>query len=177
MKKGIALVVLILCLLSACAKQPQAPELAGQDVLLYTQVKGRVPEKEVDRLEAESASLTEFCSALNIGYYKKTEDEAYTVIRTGKGLFLVTFNADGVYESRREITFSKNDGASFGASLQTGTTTLKSVQDAEPDGQYDFLYAGWTDFPTYSVHFFKNGDCYWLWYEDDVLSEIIHFTI
>lgn len=175
-KKGVIVITLILCLFSACAKQ-QAPEPVGQDVLLYTQVKGRVSEKKVAQLEAESADLNEFCNALNISQYKKTQDESYVVIKTGKGLFLVMFDENGVCESRRGITFSKNDGAAFFASLQIGKTALETVQAAEPDGQYDFLYAGWSGFPKYSFHFFENGDCFNLWYENDVLTEIIHFTI
>ena len=178
MKKALVLVCALILLFSSCAGESgAAPTEADQNTVLYTQISDTVSEKKVDALTESDVSLTEFCEALRISRYKTVNGEPYVVVKTKKALYLVTFSADGVFESKRKIVFSENDGAAFADALQTGVTTLSEVQAMEPDGAYDFLYAGWTEFPRYSFHFFESGDCYNLWFEDDVLSEIIHFTI
>ena len=179
MKKGLLLFCCILFLFSSCAgeAQQQPAAFVGQQTVLYTEIKGRVSEKAVSRLEDASATLDAFCSELHIAHYKTFEEGSYIVLKTSRGLFLVVFDENGVYESRREITFSKNDGAGFFDALRIGKTTLDDVRAAEPDGQYDYLEAGWTEFPRYSFHFFRNGEACRLWFENDVLTEILRFTI
>lgn len=79
----------------------------------------------------------------------------------------------------RKIEFSSIDDLEVVKKLDN-SKALADVQAANPNGSYDFLFAGSFHFPKYSLHFFETGECFLIEYEDDKdssVKDITPFTI
>lgn len=178
MKKYFLLTILFaIFLLTSCQKEEQhILKEVNQDIIIYSQIDTVSNHEEVVSILNQNVNMFTFCETLNISQYKSSGNMVYTVIKTTNGLFMVLFDSDGAHATIQQIEFSPIANKDRFANLKVGMT-LEDARAADPDGRYDFLFHSSRNYPRISYHYFENGDCYSVRYEENVIAEIAHFTL
>lgn len=108
----------------------------------------------------------------------KEQKNGYSVLlNTTEGYVLLGFDADEVYSYMKVIHFSDSQLETQLNNISIGTH-LSTVQNIDPKGDYTFLYTSSTQQNNVSYHYFKNGTCYQIFYDDScrvtrIISELI----
>ena len=174
------LFIALLCL-SSCNSEINSKDKNIMTIIDQNQIliKASMPtlNKEAQEYIACRPKLNELYESLSIKGYKSVNNAYYTIIDIEGEWHLLSFQEDGTFVSDRLITFSDANSEEMIKQIEVGQQ-LAYVQSVDPDGQYDFLYAGWSDFPKYSYHFYESGNAYYIRYNDsDTVSSITKFTI
>ena len=127
-------------------------------------------------LQRENPDMESFCEKNGISHYKSINDMKYIVVNTTEGLFVVFFSADGKSSTIEKVSFSLSSNKANVEKLCEGSD-LQAVLSADPDGQYPFLFAGWSGYPKYSYHFFEDGEGFFILYDTNIISSVTRFTI
>ncbi|MGN0517297.1 MAG: hypothetical protein ACI4II_01070 [Acutalibacteraceae bacterium] len=148
----------------------------SQEEIIYNQISTVYDHNEIESLLNQQVNMFNICEKLNISQYKSVNGVYYTILKISRGLFNIMFDTDGTKADIKPIAFSSINNKEKVANINVGMT-LKDVQTADPDGQYDFLYHNSANYPRISYHYFENGDAISIKYESDIITQIIHFTI
>lgn len=177
MRKMLALIVLSLFLFTSCNQKEQQELIkTSQNELIYTQLDSIYDHSDVVNTLMQADSLFDFCEIMDVKQYKVLGEANYTVVQTTKGLFIIFSDKEGNYPTLRCIEFSSIRNKEKLANLTTDMS-LDGVRSADPDGQYDFLYHNRSDYPQFSYHFFEDGDCFCIRYEQNEIVAITRFTL
>jgi len=147
-----------------------------QTTVLYPRLESELDSDEMKSFLSDQKNAKSFFDYFGVEYYKQVDDYYYTILKTTKGLVLLSFDADRILTPIRMITFSSSENEASISAVKPGSS-LQEVMRCDPDGQYDFLYASWSDFPTFSIHFFEDGNAFYFQYDDDIVVAIVPFTI
>ena len=175
MKKTVLVFLFLILLLGSCKGNNNMKELM-QDEVLYTQIKDTCDYEKVRKVFDQSSDVNCFCDLINVDVYKRINDIRYTVIKTEEGLLLASFEEKNDSKKLRKIRFSSDENIEKVQNITIGMS-INDIHDADPDGIYDYMCANWSEYPTYSFHFFENGDCYFFSCTGNIITEIIKFTI
>lgn len=178
MKRYFAAILLFTTFLfSSCKKEESyVMKEISQDEITYNQISTVYDHDEIVNLLNQQVNMFTICEKFNISQYKSVNKMYYTIIKTSKGLFSIMFDTDGTKANISPITFSSINNKENIEKLKVGMT-LKDVQTADPDGQYNFLYHNSANYPRISYHYFVNGDAFSIKYEADIITQIVIFTI
>ena len=188
MKRIIAILLGMLMIFSSC-NRINAPFLlknVDQNTIIYKSISQIYSEETVRELIITKPTLQEFCSKLQIHIYKTYDSYHYVVLELDSGLALASFtdqDKDNPMDARFlhliMIHYSADLSSDYFLTVIPGTTLLQDIMQADPsDSAYPFLYAGWSKYPKYSMHFFESGDCYIINYDEhEIVTDMIHFTI
>ena len=91
-----------------------------------------------------------------VNFYKRFSNLYYTVIGTEQGPIIVYFDADMQFNNWEKIAFSEDSDYESLKRINQDAS-LDDVMRLDPNGKYPFLYSGWSDYPKFSCHIFKNG--------------------
>lgn len=147
-----------------------------QNILIYNQIDIVHDHDEILDTLNQTENMFDFCEAVNIDRYKSINNIKYVVLKTTDGLHLVFFDSDGANATMQKIRFSHISNKDSVSLLKVGMA-LEDVQIADPDGQYDFLLHSSGNYPQISYHYFESGDCFAVRYENNVIAEILFFTL
>lgn len=192
MKKKTVSILIIALMLTAvvftaggCGKAQVRPALAGQEKIIYNEVQKEARFSDVAALcEERSKDMVSFCRLFSVPYYKYSEESElwYTALNTEKGLALFVSNyetsahADEKTSYAFTIHFSQPENEAAIEAVQIGTG-LDAVEKADPDGLYPLPDAAEGE-PKLSYHYFENGNCYKIKYDENgFVSGITEFTI
>lgn len=179
-KKMIALFILInLLLFAMCScrgtEEYLMQEASLQDTLLLLN-REQVSSKKVKQM-FPSCTLWEIGKEFDAHYYKKLESVTgeityCTVLLVEDGALQLFFDNQFHGTSLIHIQFSNLDAKSYFENCSIDTS-LDSVKANDPNGYYPFLYAGYSDFPRYSHHYFSDGTVYYLQYDHTADCKVI----
>lgn len=149
------IISIILCvLLSSCSEEEkQAPKELPQSTIIMNQLENLYDYDAIIEEYNQTGAFSELCKKIGIEYTKIIDGFQYTVINSTHGYLLIISDINN-QALIRTIEFSPLSNLKPTSQLQIGMT-LKDVQNADPSGAYDFLYAGSSDFPKYSLHFLR----------------------
>ena len=179
-----------------CMNQKKSPlKEVGQDVILYTSLTHSYDYEKLYRFLKKEPSLNDVCIKYHINCYKQAGNSKYIVLKTTMGVVVVFFaepnteilqsiDANAISENLpyetiniQIVLFSKDGNPEFFKNANIGIP-LEDVQEADPSGDYPFLYHDWSGYPKYSYHYFENGNCYIVYYDEmNMVSDILFFTI
>ncbi len=170
--------IFLLCvILSSCKKGEKfVMKCVDQDVILISYTNQEYDYSSIVKELERSDNMESFCEEMNISQYKVIDNMKYIVLNTGKGFYWVLFDENGQHATLRQVKVSPLDNLDKIEKLSIGMA-LEDVKDADPDGQFDFTYHSSNRYPKYSYHYFENGWCYYICYEDDTIDKIICFTL
>ena len=167
----------ILVLLNACGKGDQLTiREVGQNSILFNLDSTVYDIDIIFDLQTNKPNMTSFCEKYGIQHYKKINDVKYLVLRTTDGIYFVFFSIDETHATAYKVSFSSSLNKEEVDKLCAGMT-LQDVYEADPEGTYPFMYSSWSGYPRYSYHCFENGDCYFVIYDGDTITNISKFTI
>lgn len=170
-------VIFILVNIVSCSlKEEYVVNEADQKMIIYNESEQVYKFEDVKNYLNENIEVTVFCQEFKIPYYKHYNEMYYTVFNTDDGLKLFVFDSNRKFINIRDITFSK-DADETGIKALTKGININEVRIFDPNGQYDFMYHNWSDYPKISYHYFGNGKCYTIFYKDNVIEDIYEFTI
>ena len=149
--------------------------LVEQDTILYTDAVV-YDSKQVQLLLASCPSIDQLQERFDSLLLKSLGNLLYTVIKTSDSIYWVAFNADGSFAKNELIEFSSVDAQKSLEKVKAGDS-LESVMRADDQGNYNFIYANWSEYPQISYHFFENGNCYMICYKNRIVTDIYSFTI
>ena len=149
--------------------------MVSQDIVLYKDLQV-FPDDKLAALLDHQPTIQQMQAAIGNVAFKKLEAIYYTVVKTKSQLLLISFDADGQYVNNRSITFSSAASKLQLEQIKVGDT-LDAVMQADELGSYDFLYASWKNVPQISYHFFEDGSCFEVCYQDRVVTQIFRFSI
>ena len=95
-----------------------------------------------------------------------------TLYHTGKGWVVVKLGADKAQESPAA---SDAAGAEEQKLIGVGTS-LDEIMTLDPDANYDFLYASWTEYPKISYHHTADGRIVAFYYDDAYCLERVEVS-
>ena len=148
----------------------------NQNVILYNELNTTVDYDLVQQKITENDNLSMLCQSFHIQQYKKVNNLIYVVIHTSKGLAIIFFDSGGNNPYMQLIKFSGREYES-GISALKKNMSLQEAMEADPDGQFDFIFHSWSEYPQISYHYFESGNCYIVMYENNIISNIIFLTI
>ncbi len=179
MKKRIFAMVslLVLCsLLITYGEREYSMELVDQNIILFKQCKNTYSYKEIKKLASQKLSLMEFGGSLGVQNYKYNNGNYYIVIKTDEGFFILWFDSEKCYLSTDHIIFSDCSYYHSITSIKIGDD-LDTVRTADKTGQFNFLYHSWSLYPKISYHYFKNGKCFVIMYDErNIVEDLWSFT-
>ena len=169
---------LFFCVFQACQKTSQF-ELTevGQETVLYPTLGGELSFKTVQKVLEKRSDMKEIFQQLGIRQVKRIDRYRYTPIKTDEGLFLLVFSESGTYEYLIKINLLGAEVEREFSMIKVNTSLDDVTKLDPPDGQYPFMYASFRDVSQFSYHFFESGNGWLIRYQNDVITEIIHFTI
>ena len=156
-------------------------EEVGQDTIIFHQIDTVHEYEDLSQLIENRANMNDMCKALNISQYKQVDNEYYIIVKTTEKSFRICFDSEGEYMFTITINFSPIANKEALSNLKEGAR-LEDVMEADPEGDYPFLYASWTLYPRYSYHYFEDGSGFHFCCEQDedgnyVVYKIVYFTI
>lgn len=177
MRKIAVIVLCTLFFLISCDSEVQVSlTQASQDTIIFSQLDTVYSHDKVLDALSDNDDLFAFCKSLGITQYKSANSINYTVLKTTNGMYLILADYNGAYVTMRQIIFSPDINRECVADLKAGMT-LDNAKAADPDGQFDFLLHSSQNYPRISYHFFENGDCFSVKYEEDIIADIAYFTL
>ena len=179
MKKVIALVILatISLLICGCDTMNMQLEYVDQDFIIMDHLnKTKTYSYTEITKDLESGLTDKFIKKYGVEKYKSvTEGSNYTIIESSEGVVLITFDADRKNASSKLITFSSDTIEGALDNVKIGDQ-LSTVMEIDPLGNYDFMYAGWSDYPRISYHYV--GDfSYSIVYDNTTVIKISKITL
>ena len=147
-----------------------------QSQLIYTHLEDEYNHNQILDMLGQNNDFLDFCKKTNISQYKSINGFRYVILKTNKGIFLILFDLDDRYTTMKQVTFSPDINRDRIASLNVGAS-LSSVQEADPNGQFDFLWHSWKNYPKVSYHYFESGECFVIKYEENVIIDIFYLTL
>ena len=176
MKRRYIVIFLLFFLISCTERGHYNLMEISQDTIMYNRIdKVHDLEEVLDFLKSES-NMYDIFEKLDIKYYKALNGMYYTVIKTDTNLCLLSFNNEKIYNSTSYVVFSSLKSKRSIEKLNVGDT-LNDVLKSDPTGQYNFLLKSWDGVPHISCHYFEDGECFSIVYEDDIIVSIQKFTI
>ena len=139
--------------------------LLDQDVNFMDLIPVAVDYNKVIKSLDEKPDLNSINDIIGFEYYKQYSEGYYTLAKIDDGILLIDFDLDKNYKSCRKISFSDCSTIDHMNKLSTGDS-LEKVRNIDRNGDYPFLYAGRTDYPKISYHFFNDGSVYVVSYDE-----------
>ncbi len=137
--------------------------------------------REIDDLACRYNTQT-ILSRLKVAQYKSLGNNAfgasscYTVVQGSDALCILWFDMDYCY-TVRQIRYSKQYIEPEISAIKCGTPWL-DVKEMDPEGDYDYMYASWSEAAKLSFHYFESGNGYIITYDSErEVEEIIHFIL
>ena len=175
-KYMIFLIILLNIILRAGMEETCKMIKLDQNGPLLVTANRKVVYDEIYELSSANMLFEEFCTLLDIEYYKQTSGIKYTAVDTDNGSVLAIFSDDDKLIYFKVIRYSSDDDEKKISGLENGTC-LTDIMKADPGGDYSFLLASWSGYPQFSFHYFVNGDCYIFHYENGKLDESVFITL
>lgn len=163
--------IFVLCFSSCTDKKGEAMNIIKSDIPIMDLVTNEYKYSSVTSFLNKDPNVNELNSKFKNNFYKYFLDMYYTVIKTDEGMLIVYFDTNMRLEGWSKISFSENSTYESLKSLSKNIS-LYDVLKLDPNGNYPFIYSGWSGYPRMSYHFFKNGTVYLIQYDslDKVIS-------
>lgn len=174
--------VLVICfslmiLLTSCERgETHTLQEIEQDTLIFNQITEKLLYDDVALAISQKVDMYTFCKMFDISQYKSVNNIYYTVISTTDDQYLMLFDNNGLNPTMQQIKFSSLNNKESFSHIKVGMT-LENAKVADPEGNYIFLFHSWKNYPQFSYHFFEDGECFYVRYEENTVVEIINFTI
>ena len=179
MKKVIALALLfaISLLICGCDTMNMKLEYVDQDFIIMDSLNETKTYSYTEITKDLESGLTDkFIKKYGVEKYKSvTEGSNYTIIKSSEGVVLITFDADRKNAGSELISFSSETIEGALDNVKIGDQ-LSTVMEIDPLGNYDFMYASWSNYPRISYHYV--GDFgYSIVYDNTTVIEISKITL
>lgn len=152
----------------------QNRELISQDEILYDKLTTKCHSRQVFKLAEQGTEMTDFFKQLGIRRYKSSFGMFYTIIDTyDTGLLQIYFDSSGKYCGAIRIELTDCLKADL-EQIQQGMTfdDVKQVDHAAKLATFS-----WSGTPVASYHFTRDGYAFKIFYESDVITSILCWTI
>lgn len=181
MKKVFLIVIFVVTFLISCSCIPKNGEAYAmteidQNTILYTLNTKEYKFDELLLFFKSNRTMDEFYKEFKVENYKQIDGMKYTVLQTDMGMVFVSFDIAGNYGSMKSFCFSNDLCQNDIENVQIGSQ-IESVENFDPNGDYTFKCVSWTEYPQISYHYFTNGMCYAIRYNNGVVESITRFTI
>lgn len=179
MKKVITLALLlaISLLICGCDTMNMKLEYVDQDFIIIDHLNDTKTYSytEVTK-DLESGFTDKFIRKYNVEKYKSVaEGINYTIINTSEGFVLVTYSTDRKTANSELISFSSNTIEGALDNIELGDQ-LSDVMEIDPRGNYNFIYASWSNYPRISYHYVGNSR-YSIVYDNTTVTKISKITL
>ncbi len=173
--------IIIICIVMistiSCEKRKEyAVKKVNQDMIIYNQLEKTYDYNEILNYLENNKNMKDFYEEYNVEYYKIVMEMYYTVLKTNVGIVIITFNMQEIYNEIHCVVFSNESCEDSIENIRTGIT-LDEVRAIDPNGNYVSMLHNWTGYPQISYHYFNNGKCFAIKYNNNVVEKIESFTI
>lgn len=175
-KRCIALLLSIIFFFAACDTREDIMKEVSQDELLLDQFETEDDYTAIISFIKKNPDIATFCARYNVNKYKSFASGYYTVLKVSDGYTMVLFDNTGENINVKKIKFSPMANKENLCDLSIGRM-LSDVKQADPDGQYDFLLHSSKKYPQLSYHYFQDGTCFCVKYNEGEIISITSFTL
>lgn len=163
-------------------------QILTQDEMIISRISGRQKFSKLRKYLEKAPTMEDFAQAYHVEYFKSVKCSSdmpksvkprafYTVMDTDKGLVCISFDEQQAYSCMWIIWFSDNVKSREMDALKVGMD-ISDVQEIDPSGNYSFGYISTSEVDRVSYHYFIDGNCYVICYDEDMhIIDILHHTL
>jgi len=172
---GILIVLILIC--TMLYKNNTIKEVP-QERIVYNSLNEEYKYSEIIDyfIDNEQVYMDPFMVDFNVKQYKSIDDKKYIILNSDVGIITIWYDNKDQLINLKYANLSSEASNDFINAISIGDS-LSHVSNLSPDGNYDFLYTSYTKNPEVSYHFFSDGKCYEIHYDNLIITDIFEFTI
>lgn len=128
-------------------------------------IKQTISYNALSELLKSKPTLEELNANISLEFVRKLDTSYRAVMKTEQGWVQAFFNQDGTFAESVKMGKLKSVLKDDLLKIPFGMP-VKQVQEIDPDGDYNFMYASWSGYPKKSYHYTSDGYVFSIYYDD-----------
>ena len=149
----------ILCLISGCRtskEDAQTLHFVDEKENCMDIVKQSVSHKILMNAVDEKLSLKDMSKKIPLEFIREIDNNYRSIVKTEQGWVLLFFDSDGTFLRIQELGALNSTSKDDFLEVTVGMSVY-DIQEIDPKGNYNFMYASWSEYPRMSFHYTSDG--------------------